>query len=120
MGIDRTDEVQAKGAAAGRRWAKASRNRARLERLCDWNAQRRATDLDRFSIYSCFLTDRFMVEGPTKDCAQQYCVPMFKAKRLAENYWGRLRGWPRRSAEQVRFVGGFVRGAAELAKVGRL
>jgi hypothetical protein len=109
------------GAAAGQRWAKASRNRARLVRLRDWNARRRIIDdVDRFAIYSCFLTDRFMVKASAKDCAQQYCVPMFKAKRLAENYWGRFQGWPHRSAEQTRFVGGFVRGAAELAKVGRL
>jgi hypothetical protein len=37
---------------------------------------------------------------------------MLKAERLADVYWGRLAGWPRRRAEQqMRFVEGFVRGA---------
>jgi hypothetical protein len=119
MGIDRTDTVQVKGAAAGRRWAKASRNSARLTRLRDWlNARPRVIDhVDRFAIYSSFLTDRFMVAGPTKDCAQQYCVPIFKAECLAEGYWARIKGWPRRDTkQQTCFIEVFVRGAAELAR----
>jgi hypothetical protein len=116
--IDRATEA---GAVAGQRWAKASRNRARLERLREWIGRPRVIDhVVRFAIYSCFLTDRFMVAASVKDCARQYCVSIFKAERLAEKYWGRFQGWPRRGAEQARFVGGFVRGAAELAKVGPL
>jgi hypothetical protein len=102
------------GAAAGRRWAKSSRNSARLERLRHWlGARRRVIDyVDRFIIYSTLLTDRFMVAGPVEGCAQQYCVPMLKAERLATGYWGRLKGWPRRGTEQqTRFIEGFVRGA---------
>jgi hypothetical protein len=103
------------GAAAGRRWAKASRNRARLERLRGWltRRQRSIDDVERIMIYACFLTDRFMVAGPEEDCPQQYDIPILGAQRLANGYWGRLKGWPRRGAErQTRFVEGFVRGAA--------
>jgi hypothetical protein len=102
------------GAAAGRRWAKSSRNSARLERLRNWwlKAHGRVDYTHRFSIYATCLTDRFMVAGPIEGCAQQYCVPMLKAERLANGYWGRLAGWPRRGAEQqTRFIEGFVRGA---------
>lgn len=53
-----------------------------------------------------------MVPGPDKGCSQQYCIPMIKAERLSEGYWGRLKGWPRRGADrQALFVEGFVRGA---------
>jgi hypothetical protein len=96
---------------AGRRWAKASRNSGRLERLRGCRFDYR----DRSGIYSCFLTDRFMVAGPEEGCPQQYCIPFNKAERLSEGYWGRLKGWPRRGAErQSRFVEGFVRGAGDL------
>jgi hypothetical protein len=100
------------GTAAGRRWAKASRNSGRLERLRGCRFDYR----DLSGIYACFLTDRFMVAGPEEGCPQQYCIPINKAERLSEGYWSRLKGWPRRGTEQQkRFVEGFVRGAAERA-----
>jgi hypothetical protein len=104
------------GAAAGRRWAKSSRNSVRLERLRHWlSARRRVINhTHRFVIYSCLLTDRFMVAGPVDGCSQQYCVPMHRAERLANDYWGRLKGWPRSGkVQQSHFVEGFVRGAVE-------
>jgi hypothetical protein len=102
------------GTAAGQRWAKALRNRARLVRLRDCRFDYR----DRSGIYACYLTDRFMVAGPEEGCPQQYCIPINKAERLSEGYWSRIKGWPRRDAkQQTRFVEGFVRGAAGLAKV---
>jgi hypothetical protein len=98
------------GAAAGRRWAKASRNSARLERLrgCPFDYR------NRWGIYVCYLTDRFMVDGPEEGCRQQYCIPINQAARLSAAYWRRLKGWPRRGVErQSKFVEGFVRAAAQ-------
>ena len=113
-GIDKATDA---GTAAGRRWAKASRNSARLERLREWWTRRRVIDhVDRFAIYATCLTDRFMVAGPEDDCPQLYDIPILRAQRLANGYWGRLNGWPRRGLEpQRRFIEGFVRGAAERA-----
>jgi hypothetical protein len=99
------------GAAAGHRWAKAWRNGARLERLrgCPFDYR------NRWGIYACYLTDRFMVDGPEEGCRQQYCIPINQAQRLSAAYWRRLKGWPRRGVErQTQFVEGFVRGAGEL------
>jgi hypothetical protein len=112
IGIDKATEA---GSTAGHRWASASRNIPRLERLRDWlSSERRGVgDLNRFVIYSCFLTDRFMVGGPA--APQQYSIPMLKAERLADGYWERLGGWPQGARRQARFVEGFVRGAVALA-----
>jgi hypothetical protein len=66
----------------------------------------------RFLIYSTCLTDRFMVPEPTEGCVRMYSVPILKAERLANAFWGRLKGWPRGAQRQARFVEGFVRAAA--------
>jgi hypothetical protein len=98
------------GAAAGHRWAKASRSSARLKRLrgCRFDYRNRS------GIYACYLTDRFMVAGPEEGCSQQYCIPINKAERLSNGYWGRLKGCPRRGVKrQTQFVEGFVRGAVD-------
>jgi hypothetical protein len=111
------------GIAAGQRWAKTWRNSARgarFRRSLSKRKRRAVEDFHRFTIYSSFLTDQFVVRSPDDDPEPQYCVPFITEQRLAHAYWARLKGWPRRGvSRQIEFIEGFVRGAAEIAKEAR-
>jgi hypothetical protein len=87
VGIEKDTEA---GATAGRRWAKASRNSGRLERLRGYRFDYR----DRSAIYSCFLTDRFIVAGPEEGVLAAILHPDQQSAAIVRRLLGKAQGLP--------------------------